>query len=228
MTDVIAIGSEAFPLKLTAHGGSEYSKNSLINSGDFSTHRANLNEKHMKLPHEKGTFLNFYKLKQDEPLSFVTNVISNPHLSVLEIKLALYLYDLFQFEMPEGGVFLLDKGLNADNVGKFVGTDDFLYHSFPSESQPMFDLGEAVHFQNVMKDLHLEYSEAEVRHAVLNLHNFSYITVTEIGWGNIQARAARNITNLPKENRIYGLVIQLFPMMDEKDISSYWKPKERG
>lgn len=225
MVDDKKLGSEEFPLKLTAHGGSEYSKSSLINSGDFSTYRSNLNEKYIKLPHESGTYLNFYKLKQDSPLSFIINVISNPNLSALEIKLALYLYDLFQFEIPEGGVFLLDKGLSADNIGKFIGTNNFLYHSFPSESQPMFDLNSAVHFQGIMQDLHLEYSEAEVRQAILNLHNFSYITVTEIGWRNIQARAARNKTKIPDDHRVYGLVILLYPMMDEKDISSLWKSR---
>jgi hypothetical protein len=225
MMDNTKLGSEDFPLKLTSHGGSEYSKSSLTNTGDFSTYRANLNEKYIKLPHENGTYLNFYKLKQENPLSFIKNVISNPYLNALEIKLALHFYDLFQFEMPEGGVFLLDKGLSAENIGKFIGTDNFLYHSFPSDSQPMFDLDNALHFQDVMNYLHLEYSEAEVRQAVLNLHNFSYITVTEIGWRNIQARAARSKTKIPNNDRIYGLVIQLYPMMDEKDISRYWKPK---
>ncbi|UDM62955.1 hypothetical protein KIJ96_06855 [Pseudoalteromonas piscicida] len=225
MMDDKRLGSEEFPLKLTAHGGSDYSKSSLINSGDFSTHRVNLSEKYMKLPHENGTFLNFYKLKQDNPNSFMMNVISNPHLSNLEVKIALYLYDLFQFEMTEGGVFLLDRGLSAENIGKFIGTDNFLYHSFPSDSQPMFDLDNALHFQDVMNCLHLEYLESEVRQAVLNLHNFSYITVTEVGWRNIQARAARSKTKIPNNDRIYGLVVQLYPMMDEKDISGYWLPK---
>jgi len=228
MTDEVVLGTETLPLKLTSHGGSEHSKSILINSGDFSTHRKSLNSKYMDLPHEKGTFLNFYKVKQELPGAFIKNLITNPNLSALEIKLALYLYECFQAKFPEGGVFILDRGLTVDNIGKFIGKDNFLYYSFPSEAQPFFDLDFAMHFQSIMKDMHIEYCESDVRQAILNLHNFSYITVTEVRWPNVQARGARNIKNSPKNTRVFALVIQLFPMMDEKDISKYWKVKNQN
>jgi hypothetical protein len=217
------LGTESIPLKLTPHGGDSYSEY-LDDQADFSSQRRNLIDEYVNLPHEGGTYLNFYKIKKEVPDSFVKNVITNPHLDSLEIRLAIYLHRYFQTH-PQGNVFFLPEQLSVDDLSKDISEDGLLYYGFPNETQPFFILDFAVYISNIFYELNLEYDECLARQAILKLHNFSYITVTEVCWRNTLKRATRNFEKLPINKKVNALIIQLYPMMDERDISQYWKPK---
>ena len=218
------LGSEKYPLRLTDHGGL-HAKDQQVSDGDssdFEEIRKKICPEFINFPHESSEYINFYKLRGDLSNKFLTNVISNPHLSSLEIKLALYFERLSHTEC-EGFVCLLDKELCRNSIDTFIGEDGFLYYGFPNETQPMFILNASVHLEDVIQQLNLTYDPDEARQAILNLHNFSYITVTEIRWENVQKRALRNLKTLPDDKRVYGLIVKLYPMMETKDLSKYWK-----
>ncbi|MEO2268723.1 hypothetical protein V1358_15545 [Pseudoalteromonas sp. YIC-656] len=224
MNEQTFLGSEQYPLRLTPHGGSSSSGKLLRTAGDFSTQRKNLDEQFVDLPHEKGRLLNFYKVNHLLPYAFTKNVISNPYLTALETKLALYLNDFF-LENPEGGFFILETKYTTENIGSYVGQDNLFYYGTPNDSQPFYDLHFAVELQSVAEELNIEYRADEIRNALICLHNFSYITVTEVCWANAQVRGARSVEVSQKNAEKYGLVIQMYPKMDEVDISQYWKTK---
>lgn len=224
MNEQTFLGSEQYPLRLTPHGGSSGSGKLLRVGGDFSTQRKNLVEQYVDLPHEEGKFLNFYKVNHLLPYAFTKNVISNPYLTALETKLALYLNDFF-LGNPEGGFFILDAKFTTENIGSYVGQDGSFYYGTPNDSQPFYDLYFAVELQSVAEELNIEYCIDEMRTALSRLHNFSYITVTEVCWANAQVRGARSVQMSQKNAEEYGLVIQMYPKMDEVDISQYWKTK---
>lgn len=220
------LGTESIPLKLTPHGGGSHTKY-LDDDVDFSSQRRNLIDEYVYLPHEGGTCLNFYKIKKEVPDSFVKNVITNPHLDLLETRLAIYLHRYFKTH-PLGNVFFLPEQLNIDDLCKDISEDGLLYYGFPSETVPFFILDCGKYISDIFNELNLEYDECLARQAILKLHNFSYITVTEVCWRNTQKRATRNFEKLPIDKKVNSLIIHLYPMMDERDVSQYWKPKVVG
>ena len=217
------LGAERIPLKLTPHGNGGYSKYQ-GDQMDFSSQRKNLIDEYVNLPHEGGTYLNFYKIKKEVPGSFVKNVITNPHLGSLEIRLAIYLYTYCQTN-PEGNVFFLSDQLNVDDLCKDISEDGLLYYGFPSDTQSFFVLDFAIYISKVFQDLNFEYDECLARQAILKLHNFSYITVTEVCWRNTPVRAIRSFQKSVTDKNFNAIIIQIYPMMDKRDISQYWKPK---
>lgn len=225
MAKEIRLGSEQYPLKLTAHGGNGSAKELLI-SGDetgFSAVRRGLVTEFVDLPHENKTLLNFYKLKEQAGSQFLKNLISNPYLSDLDLKLAIYFYEL-SLSQVFGFLCIINPDLTIKKISRLIGDDCFLYYGFESDNYPFYCLSSSVHLKDVFGKLNIEYSPSLARAAILKLHNFSYITVTEIRWPNVHKRALRSL-EIPDDKTEYGLFIQICPMMVSKSVSKYWRSK---
>lgn len=229
MEKKVKLGSEKYPLKLNTHKV----VTSLKNKGeepqedepqvdDFSNIRKKIVTKYLNLPHENKTILNFDKLKEAFGDRFLGNLISNPYLSCLELKLALYFKELSKSQ-PEGFLCVIERKYTLGSIRKYIGEDQFLHYGLGNENHTNYWLKNSVHLQHVIEKLNMKYDEDEVRLAILNLHNFSYITATEIRWENVQKRALRNLKEIPDDKNVYGLFVKIYPMMETRDLSKYWK-----
>jgi len=207
------LGSEKYPIRLTPH----------ISDNKEYTRRF-LNEEYIRFPHEGGTRLDFDKLPDVYIGGFVENVIGNPNLSGLEVKIALFLSQRAA-ETDLGILCRADESISNADLTKLIGEDDSLYHGYDMETVPYFLINDIIDLRAELSKLHINVTDEELSSVLYRLHDFSYITVTDICWDNIQKRTPQKPASLSKEElkQIYCRNIKVFPYMDTRAVYKYWK-----
>lgn len=158
-----------------------------------------------------------------KPLSFTINVISNPNLGKLDIKCALYLYDLLSFD-PVGGLITTKKGLSPALLSTHLGEDDQLYTGFNEDCFPFVYISETKNLLDNLHDINIKCAEKELNDSLQKLHHFGYITVTDVSWENVQVRA-KNIkikTGDLHTDIILCKHVSIGEGMDTHDLSKRW------
>lgn len=212
----VKLGSEKFPVRLASHvSGYEINKRKL------------LNEDHVRFPHEDGTRLDFEKLPNVHCDGFIKNVIGNPNLSAIEIKVALYLLERAA-DTDLGVLCRADESIEVTELSKLIGEDGDLYYGY--EMHTYFHLEDTIDLRDELKKLYIEITETELEVVLSRLHDFSYITVTDICWTNIQKRAHSNSNDLSKEElkKVYCRNVRVFPYMDTRAVYKYWIQAYKG
>lgn len=142
-----------------------------------------------RLSEEGKTGLNELKYEKENDF-YLSNVISNRFLTFNEVKIALYLYHKLFFTLGE--VFSVSRtsisrnnsgGAASINVGQMgalcIGNDTSTVRTGFFEIDKIESLTELL-----KKDLGMSISPARLTGFLLNLHRFSYITLTYINWYN--------------------------------------------
>ncbi|MEZ9819105.1 hypothetical protein AB4238_00535 [Shewanella sp. 10N.286.45.A1] len=205
------LGSEQYPVRLTSHI-SEHEKNK----------RKLLNEDHIRFPHEGGTRIDFERLPDIYLNGFVENVIGNPNLSALEVKVALFLSQRAS-DTELGILCRADESIEVSELPKLIGEDGDLHYGYDIHNY--FFLKETIDLRDELRKLHINVTEVELSLILTRLHDFSYITVTDVCWDNIQKRAPQKPADLSKDELklVYCRSIKVFPYMDTRAVFKYWK-----
>ena len=162
---------------------------------------------------------------------FQTNVLSNHVLSNSQILLALYLNNEL-FQCLGGEVFVLARA-NVDFYSKI----EHLFGEYASEKlevqYPAADeFSDSFYLSSEVRNLLVEFCSSvnmklepkDIRNDLITLHDFGYITVSEMTFENSQQ--TNEISNLKKRKPRPSLIhIRISPWMLEKSIWRRWKNK---
>ena len=180
---------------------------------------------------EAQEVLEFNKLHdaKDEPLIFTQNLISNPHLKPQELKIGLALYSLL-FWTKWGDVFITTtKKLNIENIGYFGEVT-----LRKGKKNKRFQLDENSRLLEILsRDFNININSQDLNLTLKALHQFGYITITEITPKNLFANS-RKIWNRLNPNkhtekakcRAYVKHIRLNFNMENKSLVNRWVSKE--
>ncbi|MFC3095250.1 hypothetical protein DRW07_15445 [Alteromonas sediminis] len=164
-------------------------------------------------------------------LCFQTNVLSNHYLSNTQILLALYLNnDLFQ--CLGGEVFVIARE-NVDFDSKIAHLFGKLGWEKLEVEYPSSDkFSDSYYLSSEVRNLLVEFCSSvnmklepkDIRNDLITLHDFGYITVSEMTFEN--SEQANEISNLKKKKPRPSLIhIRISPWMLEKSIWRRWKNK---
>jgi len=150
---------------------------------------------------------------------FYHNLILNPNLSASDIQVGFLLYDILTW--GEGCVFWLVPECEAS--GDEIGDEGFLI-----TTKPNFDPLIVQSLVNICASYKLNYTQDELINCLNILHDFYYITCTEISDINsaenrINFEYKNKKVNLTKEAKIVH--IRLNSGMDKKNITNKWLNK---
>jgi hypothetical protein len=166
------VGTEANPIKLVQENSKrpKLEKYSTLKKSDLGTY----------------DFGKYKEIKYKADI-FNNNLVFNPHLSANEIRLGFLIYELIGKE--DGSVFWLTSG--SDSSAGDIGDLGFL-NIVKTRNTP-FDI---VPFEykclpKIMKSYKLDMTKQEIIAALNTLHDFYFITCTEISEQNL----ASNTTN---------------------------------
>lgn len=199
--------------------------------------------KYSRLDKEGKTGLNELKYDKENDF-FLSNVISNRFLTFNEVKIALYLYHKLFFTLGE--VFSVSRtsirrnnsgevaSINVGQMGElFIGNDASTVRTGFFEIDKIESLTELL-----KKDLGMSISPARLTGFLLNLHRFSYITLTYINWYNTknglkclrERIREHNMTSSECEHYTMGRSvlkhIRICERMVRVDMSDKWHKKE--
>lgn len=212
---VYRLGSENFPIRLLP----QISEKKEVNNQNESTRWP---RKNLTLDYLNKEINSIY----DEPQDFgcyVENIFSNPYLNHIEIKIALYLHkQLFAFD---GEIFFINSRYTSTSLGKTVGEDGAI--NFSDSSILPVSIDEIKNLREELQNFNIIVSNQALSEAIQRLHDFAYITVTEICWSNVLERAVRKDIKLSdsQKSTIYAHHIRIFTMMDERNLTKRWKEK---
>ena len=170
---VVKVGSSDFPIKLK----NENEESGLFvdeESDRFLFHRFTTLSGHKSNPIDDPKFNSARTPTKPIENLFILNVLANPHLPVLAIRVAVALYYLLS-ERDEGDIFITtSRKLNYDERGE----DGFVYLNRDNE-------GWLINEDNRLMELlfnqfGLEMTMKQLNNALNVLHQFNYITVTSI------------------------------------------------
>ncbi|MFD2165169.1 hypothetical protein ACFSJY_02740 [Thalassotalea euphylliae] len=230
------IGTSGFPILLVPHT-SDKAKNDkasrvLSNGNKAKKHEKKNNalywprKKILNTPYERS--LDAIKNSKDYFEAFNLNIIKNPHLSALEIKLALYFYreELNCFgQLQYGLCYLIDHNQNTSTLNRLIGEDGWIYYKtddihFDDLKKDVIDLREELPKLNINDEI------SDVKQAIKNLQDWGYITLTPISWKFVHKRSARSV--MPKDKseltKEYAVNIRVFPLYAEKLVFKTPKP----
>jgi hypothetical protein len=216
----VNIGTKNHPIKLKK-----------INDGDYSESKERLllhkhTKKKIKGKEDLGddSLFKFKKLEVsgDEYFTFSHNLISNPILTPQEIKLGLVLYYLLVGK-KWGDIFITaSRTLNYDNLEElFVRKGKKLN---------MFRIDENSILKGVLlNDFNTTINNQRLNEAITRLHQFGYITVTEVTPDNLYYKSRKRWNTaypdkiIGKTNfRAYLKHIVLNPNMEKKILVNRW------
>ncbi len=151
---------------------------------------------------------------------FLLNIISNPHLLKDEIRLAIYLLHRLY---ASSELFLTIEVLEFD-VEVNYGEDGLLHvGKLNSKRYEEFVLDRMIiNLLDELRDLKIKFTSARLIAALKRLHDFGYITITEINLANTYE--GQKIHNRGK-SRARLRHIRLSEEMQKKDISRRWLNK---
>lgn len=206
------------PLKLKKkHQNSELERVK-SNNGETYFHREllqlstkpNVNTRNTEEPAQ----FSFLKLKDQSEDCFALNLVSNPNLKPIEIKIALGIYEIVNSEdaQEHGLVFICTtKKLNPESISEhdFIFTDGRYFGFADIIIKPLYEL--------LTELLNTQISNAILNKALKRLDSFHYFSVTPLTPDNFRS----NITN-KVEHRAYYKHIEVNQHMCRKNLSNYW------
>jgi predicted transposase YbfD/YdcC len=161
---------------------------------------------------------------------FMSNIISNPHLPVLCMRVAIALYLLLDYRINDSDVFITtSRKLNYDKIGD----DGFIYIGKGLEDYLINEDSRLIHILNT--DFNLNISTKVLNKILDTLHSFHYITVTDISPDNIHKNVKEqwdkeNKTKESDKTKFRACVkhIRLNPLLREISLIHKWLPKDVG
>ena len=145
---------------------------------------------------------------------FALNVISNPNLQPLDIKIALALFEILEWRHSgEGKVYLCtSKELDLENYGEF-GEDIVFSDGFEREIDP-------IPLAEQLSALFKNSISTEALNKVLSrLDSFHYINVTPVTMANSKLAKPEQKTS---RSKAYLKLIEINEMMDTKNLTNIW------
>lgn len=146
--------------------------------------------------------------------SFTNNVISNPNLKPIDIKVALGLFNILdQINAGEGVVFICSTN---ELVYQYYGEDNLEVHftnmhTADIELTPLHEL--------ISKKLNSKISNDSLNKVLIRLDSFHYINVTPITYQN--SELGINDKSL-KKGKAYLKFIEINDMMNSKCLEKIW------
>lgn len=182
----------------------------------LQTHTINNHELDNDDP-ESGLFA-FHKLRDDQDC-FTKNVISNPHLQPLEVKILLALNEFFQEHCSYEMVYICSSNIiNLDNFG-----DDEGFWVAEGNTESLVEVNEVPLYKLLGKALNTNISNEKLNKILIRLDSFHYISVTPVTFEN----SKRGISQKHDQNqRAYLKIIQINELMDSKNLTDIWLVKD--
>lgn len=181
----------------------------------LQTHTINNHELDNDDP-ESGLFA-FHKLRDDQ-YCFTKNVISNPHLQPLEVKILLALYEIFQGYFCYEMVFICSTNkINLDNFG-----DDCGFWIAEGNTKSLVEVNDVPLYKLLGKALNINISNEKLNKILIRLDSFHYISVTPVIFENSKLGISQKHN---KNQRAYLKIIQINELMDSKNLTNIWLVK---
>ncbi|WP_283708919.1 hypothetical protein [Pseudoalteromonas prydzensis] len=178
--------------------------------GELYIHRTFLQK---STKHNYGDEFAFDKAPEGDE-HFALNVISNPNLQPLDIKIALALFEILEWRhKAEGMVYLCtSKELDLENYGEF-GEDIVFSDGFEREIDP-------IPLADQLSALFKTSISTDALNKVLNrLDSFHYINVTPVTMANSKLAKPEQKTS---KSKAYLKLIEINEMMDTKNLTNIW------
>lgn len=178
--------------------------------GELYIHRPFLQK---STKHNNGDEFAFDKAPEGDE-HFVLNVISNPNLQPLDIKIALALFELLDWRNNgEGMVYLCtSKEIDLENYGE-LGGDIVFSDGFVREIEP-------TPLTKQLSNLFKTSVSNDILNKVLTrLDSFHYINVTPVTMSNSKLTKPEQKTS---KSKAYLKLIEINEMMDTKNLTNIW------
>ena len=164
---------------------------------------------------EEPAQFSFLKLKDQSEDCFALNLVSNPNLKPIEIKIALGINHLLKslYSEEDGVVFICTtKKLNPESISEhdFIFTDRSSFGYSDIIIKPLYEL--------LTELLNIQISNAILNKALKRLDSFHYFSVTPLTPDNFHS----GTINKKVEHRAYYKHIEVNQHMCSKNISGYW------
>lgn len=181
----------------------------------------------------RGIF-DFNSLPDQDYDCFIMNVLTNPYLTFQEAKLAIYFH---QHVPNEGTIYTtsfsnlfipaytygaLFKDKEESREGILIGTED----SIKGYIEYSDDYGEYVRLPDITEMLCMKLTSQKLLGLLKRLHDFGYITITDINEKNTYCKSKKNTEKKDKKSRARLRHIRLCRGMCNKNLSERWLPKK--
>jgi len=162
----------------------------------------------------------------DPFMVYVMNLISNPNIDEKTLRLGCWLYSDNQANFEDIIYDLTD--FEEKLTLKRMGDEDFLYVGNPNtEKYDYFDKS----FTNLIKSLakiHLKFTKSELINSLTTLHEFYYITATDICYENSYLATDSTGKSVKKIDANTQLAyIHITTAMTNKSIAGKWEPFDK-
>jgi len=225
----IKIGTKDHPIKLLLQGDGMKKD---INYFDRPLlHLLTKNRLYSNAVLEAEDRFDFNKLHntQDEYLTFMHNLISNPHLKPMQLKVGLALYSLLCWTKWGEMYITTTKKLNIENIG-YLGEVTIR----KGKRNKKFILDENSRLINILSnDFNISVNNQDLNLTLKVLHQFSYITITDISPKNLFSDSKKLWSKQYPEKHIdktkfrtYIKHIRLNFSMENKSLVRRWLSKE--
>lgn len=182
----------------------------------LQTHTINNHERDNDDP-ESGLFA-FHKLRDDQDC-FTKNVISNPHLQPLEVKILLALNEFFQDHWSYEMVYICSSNMiNLDNFG-----DDEGFSIAEGNTESLVEVNDVPLYILLGNALNTSISNEKLNKILIRLDSFHYISVTPVTFENSKLGISQKHN---KNQRAYLKVIQINELMGSKNLTDIWLVKD--
>ncbi|WP_040552510.1 hypothetical protein [Rheinheimera nanhaiensis] len=122
------------------------------------------------------------KIRGDENtdpfLIYVMNLISNPNIDDKAVRLGCWLYSDSQLSLGDVIYDLTDIGKRPSL--RFLGDEDYIYVGNPTTQKYQYYEKKFPKLIKELSDIDIEFTRDELINSISNLHEFYYITATDI------------------------------------------------
>lgn len=154
--------------------------------------------------------------------AFILNVIQNPYLSPLDMRLAFYFYHKemaanCHLSLGNGNTFIIDEDYSKKQLKKLIGSSGTLYYS--TDVLHFTKIDEIIQLVQDLKNSNIDVGLTELKTSIQTLSDFAYITITPISWENAHVRFSRTAKKKISEDevtRVYARNIRIFSRMGDK------------
>jgi len=135
--------------------------------------------------------------------AFILNVIQNPHLSPLDMRLAFYFYHKemaanYHLSLGNGNTFIIEEGYSKKQLKKLIGSSGTLHYS--TDVFHYIQIDKIILLVEDLKNSNVDVGLTELKTSIQTLSNFAYITVTPISWEYAHVRYSRTAKAKMKAN----------------------------
>ena len=165
----------------------------------------------------------FHKLATQENC-YIKNVISNPYLQPLEMKVAIALFNISEDDLEDDKFVYIctSKKINIDNYGDDDDDGCIWMENYKSESF-FSGINQTPLFKKLEKAFNIRVSNEKLNKILIRLDSFHYISVTPVTFENSKLSI---IQKHNKNQRAYLKIIQINELMDSKNLTDIWLVKD--